>query len=122
MSIAYYLNRWLAPCRCGIAGFATAVVIVGASAVSMAMHPDYCLLRQYISQLAMRDNPGHWVFNVGLLLGGVLMVPFAWGLRSLVHNAHGGRAALLGMACGAAMVLVGLFPLTWPWPWWSWPA
>lgn len=99
---------------CGVAGLGAAAVVVAGCVVAMALHPDYSVLRQYVSQLAKRSNPGHWYFDGALLIGGVLLVVFSGGLGDLVTGAHGRRALWLGRLAGGFMVLTGLFPLTMP--------
>jgi hypothetical membrane protein len=97
-----------------VAGLAAMVVVLGGSFIAMAMHPGYSVLQHYVSQLAARSTPGHWFFDVGLMVGGVLLAVFCWGLGGLVSGPHGRRAAWLGVAAGGFMVLVGIFPLTLP--------
>lgn len=108
------LERLLTPRVSGAAGLAAVVVVLGGSLAAMAAHPSYSVLQHYVSQLALRTNPGHWFFDVGLMLGGVLMAVFSRGLGTLISGAHGRRAAWLGVVAGAFMVLVGVFPLTLP--------
>jgi len=108
------LERLLTPRVSGAAGLAAVVVVLGGSFAAMATHPSYSVLRQYVSQLALRTNPGHWFFDVGLMLGGAMMAVFSRGLGPLIPGAHGRRAAWLGVVAGVFMVLVGIFPLTLP--------
>ena len=101
--------------RCaGWAGLATVTVVLGCTFTSLAMHPDYSPLTKYVSQLAFPTSPGRFVFAAGLILGGILLLPHARGLRHLTRNRYGARASWLGQVAAVAMVLVGLFPLTLP--------
>jgi len=71
-------------------------------------------MTKYVSQLAFPTSPGRFVFAAGLILGGILLMPHARGLRHLTPNHHGLRASWLGQVAAVAMVLVGFFPLTLP--------
>jgi len=104
----------LTPRLSGAAGLAAVVVVLGGSIAAMVMHPGYSPLRHYVSQLATRANPGHWFFDGGLMVGGVLVSLFSKGLGTLVSDPNGTRASWLGVTAGGAMVLVAIFPLTLP--------
>ncbi len=108
------MQRMITPRVSGWAGLATVFVMVVGCALSLALHPDYSVLRQYVSQLAMRRNPGHWFFDGALILGGLLLVPFSLGIGALVSGVHGRRATWLGTVAGVFMTLTGLFPLSLP--------
>lgn len=108
------LRRLMTPRVSGLAGLGVVVLVTVGCGLSLALHPDYSVLRHYVSQLASRENPGHWFFDGALLLGGVLLVPFSWGLGALVPGVNGRRATWLGMVAGVFMALTGLFPLSLP--------
>lgn len=97
---------WVPWARAG----AAAAVLSGIVA-SHGGHPAYSLALHYVSQLAEVANPRWPLFSAGLIVGGVLLVPFAWAARRLLPNADGTRASRLGIVAGVCLALVGVFPL-----------
>jgi len=95
--------------------------------LAQAAFPDYSLVRYDISLLGATScgffpepssgatgelcSPRHAVFNLGLVLHGLLSILGAWFTRAYWP---GGREASLGLAClavgGAGAVLAGAFP------------
>jgi len=108
------LDAAITPRRAGLAGLATMIAVLGGAFGSLAQFPGYSVLRDYVSALARASNPGSWLFSAGLFSGGLLLLPFAWGLRHLAANPHGRRAAGLAIISAVGMLLVGLFDLTRP--------
>ena len=72
----------------------------------------FSLLNHFISELGeVGVSPAAWVFNIGLLLGGLVLLPYIVGLGI----ALGGILGWFGTAAGVIAVLgvaaVGIFPM-----------
>lgn len=91
-------------------GFAAIAVWLALYLTAVALYPGYSATENYLSDLGHPDAPGNWAFNAGDILGGILFLPFSYGLA----RALGGRLALIGgallIAANGFLVLVGVFP------------
>jgi hypothetical membrane protein len=81
-----------------------------AIAVSMSAYPGYSIAEFFISRLGNLQSPLRWVFNCGLVLAGLLTLPFLASLHKIADNPHGHLAARAGTVAGIGMIMVGVFP------------
>jgi hypothetical membrane protein len=89
-----------------LAVFTTALVFQGRGG------EGYSLSNHFISELGrIGVSRGAWLFNAGMMVSGLLFIPYAVGLGLRIRNA----AAYLGMAAAAGAGVfcsaVGLFPM-----------
>ncbi len=100
---------------CGIAG--SLVALLGALAAGLAYRgrsgERYSLLNHFISELGeIGVSRLAWVFNLGLIAAGLLILPFCLGLGLRI----GGTWAWLGLVTGIAAALslagVGIYPMS----------
>ena len=52
-----------------------------------------------------------WMFNIGMILAGVLFIPFMIGLGLYIDNIISKIAALVGVFSSVSIVLVGVYPM-----------
>lgn len=91
------------------AAVAVPIVYFGVQVAIMPFHPGYDALTQPASALGAHGAPHAFLFNLGVLLTGLLTVAAAWGIgRGLA--AAGARTALAWLA-GLALLSSGLASL-----------
>lgn len=110
------LSGLVSPRATGIWGLCATAAIFGAVLISIPTYPGYSPLFKYISELADPINPRAWIFGLGLVAGGLLLLPFAIGLGRLLGPPHGRWVARLSLVAGLTMCLVGIFDLGQPLP------
>ncbi len=72
----------------------------------------YSCLNHFISELGRpRSSPLFAVFNAGIVLGGLLIAAFMWGLGQLYRTRLGYAAAMAGVLGGLACSGTGLVPI-----------
>ncbi len=72
----------------------------------------YSLLNHFISELGERGiSKLALVFNVGLILGGLMLALLMAGLGLFLHDSLGYLAAAAGVYAGASCSMVGVFPM-----------
>jgi len=52
-----------------------------------------------------------WMFNIGMVLAGILFIPFMIGLGLYINNIISKIAAIVGVYSAASIVLVGVYPM-----------
>jgi hypothetical membrane protein len=52
-----------------------------------------------------------WMFNYGLMIAGLLFIPFMIGLGLYIDNIIGKIAGIVGVYSSASIVLVGIYPM-----------
>jgi hypothetical membrane protein len=52
-----------------------------------------------------------WMFNIGMVLAGILFIPFMVGLGLYINNIISKIAAIVGVYSAASIVLVGVYPM-----------
>jgi len=73
-------------------------------AYSMFNHAVSELGELGISELA-------WMFNIGMILAGILFIPFMIGFGLYINNIISKITAVVGVYSAASIVLVGIFPM-----------
>ncbi len=72
----------------------------------------YSWLNHFISELGeVGVTPGAWAFNYGLILGGLLTLPYIVGLGIKLNSWLGWLGMLAGLAATLGVVGVGFFPM-----------
>lgn len=101
--------------RCGFIGI-TIILLATIAAALTFQDPQgypYSLLNRNISDLGKPAvSTFAWLFNGGLMLGGLFLVGFMVGLSLCAGNAVLRFVALTGVIATVAVIFVGLFPVT----------
>ncbi len=98
-------------------GVAASIIILVGVLVSSLFYRGragerYSLLNHYISELGeVGVSRAAWVFNLGLILGGLLMVPFTIGLGMLLNSLWGWLGTVAGTIAVLGVAGVGFFPM-----------
>jgi hypothetical membrane protein len=88
---------------------APAASLVGIG-LAIALTPSFSWASSALSDLGRAGAPVPWLFNGGLILGGLLALPFAWWRWRRASNPLA-RLAAIGLAgTGLALAGVGRFP------------
>jgi len=88
------------------AGLVAPIVYIGGVLAAAAAYPGYSHRRQLLGELGAADSAGSGWFNTALVVAGLLVVAFAFGLRA----ATGAFWPGLGVALfGAMTVLMGRY-------------
>ena len=73
---------------------------------------SFSLLNHFISELGeVGVSPGARIFNTTLIVGGLLFLPFIFGLGMALGSLLGGLGTLAGLVAGLALAAVGIFPM-----------
>jgi hypothetical membrane protein len=98
----------------GLAGGATVAFcsLVAALFYTGPSGEPYSLLNHFISELGeLGVSPLAWLFNLGLIAGGLLLIPFSLGLGLSLPGWLARAGMLAGIGAGLALAGVGLFPM-----------
>ena len=97
----------------GICGILTPIVAFSCILSSIAYAPDFSWADNALSDLGVMPNPTAILFNLGLVISGILAIAFAVGFFSLFKGKSVGRAgALLFLMDCLALTAIGVFPET----------
>jgi hypothetical membrane protein len=77
--------------------------------IAMASDPSYTFGKNYLSDLGV--GPGAWAFDSGLIIAGLLLVPFSvTGIRRLLGDAPISKIATAFLAFdGVLLAYIGVF-------------
>ena len=98
----------------GLAGTLIVMVTSGAAAaIYRGKHGErFSVLNHFVSELGeLGVSKGARFFNLGLLLGGILLVPFLLSLGLALNSWLGWLGTLAGAAAGLSLAAVGIFPM-----------
>jgi hypothetical membrane protein len=101
-------------CSFGLAGCAVILAAIGiASAFYLGRQKErYSILNHFISELGeVGVSPKARVFNGGLILGGLTLLPFVVGLGLSLGGPWGMLALVVGLGMAGGCIAVGLFPM-----------
>ena len=94
----------------GLAGITGAVALLVGDITASLSTPDYSLVRDSISSLAL--TPIGWLQTIGFLALGLLLEVFVVGLLVNVGRARGFRLGIGLLAlCGFGLLMIGAFPM-----------
>lgn len=92
----------------GICGIFIPVVIFTCLGFSIGSSPWFTWTQHALSDLGIQQNTA-WVFNNGVILGGILTFIFSFGLLQILSNKIGAYLLLLS---SVALIGIGIFPET----------
>jgi hypothetical protein len=98
----------------GMAGSSLLLLAVFFSSMGYSGHTQerYSILNHFVSELGETGVASHAdVFNTGLKVSGLLLVPFVLGLGLAIGNLWAWLGMLAGIGAAVACVLVGFFPM-----------
>lgn len=101
--------------QCGFTGIAIILIATLLAALTFQDTEGYpySLLNRNISDLGKpMVSTLAWVFNGGLMIGGLFLVGFMVGLSLCVGNSGMRFVALTGVIATVAVIFVGIFPVT----------
>ena len=98
---------------------AVPILYFGTILVAAATWPSYSHVTQYVSELGGPEAPKPMIFNIGIMLMGVVCAVSAAGVFGAVRKLGGrvvpGAIAAICIACfGVAMLMGGMFPMPIP--------
>jgi hypothetical membrane protein len=98
----------------GLAGVIamTLTTTIAAIAYEGAAGERYALINHWISELGEYANSElAWLFNAGLVVGGLAMAVFMLGVGRVIGHGWGGAIAVAGAIAGVSGALVGVFSM-----------
>jgi hypothetical membrane protein len=98
----------------GLAGTSIVILAIVISALRYQgkRGERYSLFNHFISELGeVGISPIAWIFNRGLTLGGLLLVPFMIGLGIAFQSVWGWIGMLAGLVAALGVAAVGLYPM-----------
>lgn len=95
----------------GVCGVLAPIIAFAFVLSAIASHSQFSWLDNALSDLGVVDGATAVLFNLGLIISGVLTLIFSVGLFMLLHNKVLGFAGNLLLAVDAlALALIGIFP------------
>jgi hypothetical membrane protein len=95
----------------GLCGIFAPIVAFGCILLSIGYAPNFSWTDNALSDLGVMANPTSTVFNLGLIVGGILTIVFASGLFIFYSGGLAGRVgALLFLLDALALTAIGIFP------------
>lgn len=93
----------------GLSGILAGICFIVGYSIAWAMSPWYVFGGHYLSDLGVGE--GALAFNMGAISAGLILIPFAWGLWSVLRTHVLGELGSLACAvAGIFLFLVGVFP------------
>jgi hypothetical membrane protein len=100
--------------RFGLAGAIVATVCILVSALAYHGHDgqSYSLFNHFISELGEYGvSRLAWLFNAGLVAGGLLFIPFSLGLGLTLPGWFSRLGSVAGLVAAISLASVGIFPM-----------
>ncbi len=95
----------------GVCGILAPIIAFACTLSAIASHSQFSWLDNALSDLGIVEGATAILFNLGLIISGVLTLIFSLGLFMLLRNKVLGFAGTLILAVGAlALALIGIFP------------
>ncbi len=101
----------------GIIAFITAAIsITAAQMLYLAIDPSFSISTNFISDLGAGPNNSDIIFNIGMILTGVFLIPYfiylGWYLKKKDKNLNLViKGMIAGLIASIGLVLIGFFPL-----------
>lgn len=95
-------------------GILAPLVGLGAVALAMILTPSFSWVGGALSDLGNPSAPAAWIFNSGLILAGVLALPFAGWYASQARNRVGQLTAVSTVGTALTLIGTGVFPQSVP--------
>lgn len=94
-----------------VAGVVAPAIALGAILVAVVLSPTFSWTASALSDLGATDASTSGIFNTGLVLGGVVSLPFAVRITETARNRIEATGAVIFAFTGVALTLVGAFPI-----------
>jgi len=94
----------------GVCGILAPAVAFTSIISSILLHPWFSFPHNALSDLGAVGTPYNAIFNLGLVITGVLSLIFMPGLRTLLHGAVGKIGGVVLSAGLLSLILIGVFP------------
>ena len=101
----------------GILGSVTGIVMILTPMVPYVgtEGEPFSIFTHYVSQLGdIVVSELAWMFNLGMMVTGLIFVPFMIGMGLYLENIVGKIAGLVGVYSGISIFFVGVFPMNYP--------
>jgi len=98
----------------GLAGTGLAILAILFSALGYRgkQGEKFSLINHFISELGEEGvSAAAWVFNYGLFLGGLFLIPFIINLGVVLHSVLGWLGVVAGIIAALSVSAVGIFPM-----------
>ena len=108
---SYYLTKWTS-----IGGVIGSIIIIIGAFISMLFFEGwekeaFSPLNHFVSELGnINKSTKGGVFNTSVVIGGILFLPFIWGLGRHLNTPLGYFATLIGLITAFSLIGVGWFP------------
>ncbi len=79
-------------------------------AVAILTHPWFSFTENALSDLGALHTENNWIFNTGLILGGILATVFSVYLQGKGKNMAENTGYAIFLASSVFMILIGVFP------------
>lgn len=93
-----------------VAGVVAPAIALGAILVAVVLSPTFTWTENALSDLGASQAANAALFNSGLVLGGVVSLPFAVRITETARNRIEAAGAVVFALTAVALALVGLFP------------
>ena len=110
-------DRFLELASGSIYGIISMTIGAGAILVSLLLYPGYSIITQFVSWLGIGPGLAGPIFNIGLILAGVIAIPFFISLGRILKQEENGnprlkkRAVIISIIACLSLSLVGCFPV-----------
>jgi hypothetical membrane protein len=86
-------------------------VVILATLTSIYLNPWFTLANPWLTELGAPNAAYNFVFNLGLVIGGIVLFVFVLGLLKLVKRVVGRVGILLLAVSALTFIAIGVFPL-----------
>lgn len=95
----------------GVSGISAPIVTFTFILLAVAHRPEFSWMENSLSDLGVQEGVTAILFNSGLIIGGILVLVFAFGLFIFLRdNLLGGIGAFILLLAAFALGAIGLFP------------
>ncbi len=95
---------------CMISGILSPIVAFSFIALAIATHPWFSFTKNALSDLGALGRENSWIFNLGLIAGGILAIIFSSLIQGKGENVLENAAYFLFLIASVLMLLIGVFP------------
>jgi len=85
------------------------IIFITLTFTAIVLYPDYNQETQYLSALGVKE-PSAMLFNLGLIIGGLLSIPFFLYLKNFLEKTKT-TVTVIFLASSITMIGIGVFPL-----------
>ena len=95
---------------CEISGALSPILAFTFIAMAILTHPWFSFNHNALSDLGALHTEDNWIFNTGLILGGITAVIFSISIQGKGENRVENAAYVIFLSASIFMLLIGLFP------------